>query len=323
MEQRVVFMFSGQGSHYYQMGERLFNHNNTFREVMIELDGMVKKLIGESIIKKIYQKNKGMMDSFDRLIYTHPAIFMVEYSLTQMLIQKGIKPDCVLGVSLGEYSSATIAGILNVDEALESIIVQANAVERTCPAGKMLAVLGPFSIFEDPKVNQNSELVSINYDSHFVISGESRKLDKIEQYLHNKGIYISRLPVLFGFHSSAIDPISQQFKNYLDYKSIQLPQIDFISGLYGEKMEQINTDYLWDVIRQPMKFSEAIRFLEDKCDHLYLDVGPSGTLSNFAKHHINCHSHSNTYSIMTPFKRELHNLEYFENEIIRERMGKR
>ncbi|MDX8047237.1 acyltransferase domain-containing protein [Gracilibacillus sp. S3-1-1] len=323
MEQRVVFMFSGQGSHYYHMGEQMFNHDNTFREVMIELDGIVKKLIGESIIKKIYQNNMRMMDSFDRLIYTHPAIFMIEYSLTQMLIEKGIKPECVLGVSLGEYSSATIAGILNVDEALESIIVQANAIEKTCPAGKMLAVLGPYSIFEDPMVNQNSELASINYDSHFVISGESRKLDKIEQYLQNKGIYIHRLPVLFGFHSSAIDPISQQYRNYLDNKSIQLPQIDFISGLYGEKMEQINTDYLWDVIRKPMKFSEAIRLLEDKAHHLYLDVGPSGTLSNFAKHHINSHSHSNTYSIMTPFKRELHNLDFLENKIKQERMGKR
>lgn len=323
MEQRVVFMFSGQGSQYYQMGEQLFNNDNTFREVMIELDGMVKKLIGKSIIKNIYQNNMGMMDSFDRLIYTHPAIFMVEYSLTQVLIEKGIKPDCVLGVSLGEYSSATIAGILKVEEALESIIVQANTIEKLCPAGKMLAVLGSFNIFEDPIVRQNSELVSINYDSHFVISGESRKLDKVEQYLHNKGIYIHRLPVLFGFHSSAIDPISHQYKSYLDNKSIQLPQIDFISGLYGKKMEQISTDYLWHVIRQPMNFSEAIRFLEDKDHHLYLDVGPSGTLSNFAKHHIDSHSDSNTYSIMTPFKKEVANLERLEKKLKRERMERK
>src|SRR5690625_4675590 len=312
MKQRVVFMFSGQGSQYYQMAEQLFNNDNTFREVMIELDGLAKKLIGESVIKKIYQNNMGLMDSFDRLIYTHPAIFMVEYSLTQMLIETGIKPDRVLGVSLGEFASATVAGILQVEEALESIIVQANMIEKSCPEGKMLAVFGSSNIFEDLIVHQNSELVAINFDSHFVISGENRKLSKVEQYLHNRGIHIHSLPVLFGFHSSAIDSISYQYKNYLYNKYVQLPQIDFISGLYGEKVEKINTDYFWDVIRQPMNFSDAIRFLEDKNDYLYLDVGPSGTLSNFAKHHIDSHSQSITYNIITPFNKELVNIERLE-----------
>lgn len=96
-------MYSGQGSQYYQMGKDLFDTEPIFRNEMQRLDALVRERLGVSVVDIIYDNNKRISDLFDRTLYTSPAIFMVEYAMTQTLVQKGVKPDYLLGTSLGEY----------------------------------------------------------------------------------------------------------------------------------------------------------------------------------------------------------------------------
>ena len=97
----TVFMFSGQGSQYFQMGRELFEKNETFRDWMIRLDDIPRHVSGKSVIEVLYSDVYGKGDRFDRTLLTHPAIFMVEYSLAETLVEAGVRPDMVLGVSLG------------------------------------------------------------------------------------------------------------------------------------------------------------------------------------------------------------------------------
>src|SRR5262245_6272077 len=134
-------MFSGQGSHYLQMGRALFDDNRIFRDWMMRLDDFVRQSSGTSVIETLYSDRHKAGDSFDRTLLTHPAIFMVEYSLAQTLIDLGVQPDMVLGVSVGTFAAATVAGFLGVENALTAVMRQASALEENCEAGGMTAVL--------------------------------------------------------------------------------------------------------------------------------------------------------------------------------------
>src|SRR5215467_13794723 len=99
-------MFSGQGSQYFQMGKALYENNDTFRYWMGRFDDIVRQFLGKSMIETLYSDLHGKGEPFDRTLLTHPAIFMVEYSLAQILIQAGVIPDIVLGASLGSFAAA-------------------------------------------------------------------------------------------------------------------------------------------------------------------------------------------------------------------------
>ena len=100
MSTETVFMFSGQGSQYFHMGRSLYDGNDTFRGWMDRLDDVARQCAGTSVTQALYSDARGKGEPFDRLSLTHPAIFMVEYSLTQTLMDEGI----VLAVGIPHHS---------------------------------------------------------------------------------------------------------------------------------------------------------------------------------------------------------------------------
>lgn len=310
MSKSVVFMFSGQGSHHYNMGEKLFEGNSIFRQWMYELDEIARKITGDSVISKIYSKNS--TGAFDQLLYTHPAIFMVEYSLSQVLIEAGVKPSCVLGASLGEVVAATVAGTLGYENALANIINQSKIFEENCRVSGMLAIFAPLELQNDPVIRRNSQIVGVNFESHFVISATVQKLNKIEDFLNAKQVLFQRLPVSYGFHSSLIDPAEPAIRKCLQSLILKTNTIPIVSCVNGSFLEDISHDHFWDVPRQPIQFQSAIRTLETKKAWVYLDLGPGGTFANFTKRNISASTNSITQPLMTPFNKDL---EYLSNTL--------
>ena len=98
---RVVFMFSGQGSQYYQMGRAFFDANAAFRNTMLQLNDVAAPLLGRSIIDILYDDGRRKDELFDRIEHTSAAIFIVEYALARALLNDGLKPDCLLAASMG------------------------------------------------------------------------------------------------------------------------------------------------------------------------------------------------------------------------------
>src|SRR5689334_2107347 len=115
-------MFSGQGSQYFQMGCALFSQNPVFRSWMLRQDEIVRDLSGHSVIEMLYSQRNSKSDPFTRTMLTHPAIFMVEHSLAQSLIESGVVPDMTLGSSLGSLAAATISQCVSVEDALTAVV---------------------------------------------------------------------------------------------------------------------------------------------------------------------------------------------------------
>jgi bacillaene synthase trans-acting acyltransferase len=315
MKKSIVFMFSGQGSQYYHMGKELYCKNAIFRRWMSALNDIVYKNIGLSISNEIYNETKSKADNFDHLLYTHPAIFMVEYSLARVLIESGIEPDYVLGASLGELTSAAVAGIISVEETIECLLKQAQLIENYCKLGGMVAILHNPELYNQvSSISLNSELVAVNYQSHFIISGDREKLVNVEEYLKSREVLFQTLPVRYGFHSSNIDPVEGEYKQFLGKFLLKKPNVPIISCL-NEQVTEFYPDHFWNVIRQPIYFQKVILKLEQDCQLHYIDLGPSGTLANFVRNNLRKDSLSQVYDVLTPFGQDTKKLERLKERV--------
>ncbi|WDF48904.1 ACP S-malonyltransferase [Paenibacillus sp. KACC 21273] len=315
MNKKNVLMFSGQGSQYYQMGKKLFDQDQQYRQIMLDLDKIAIDMIDISIVHTIYNNEFRNSPQFTRTLLSHPAIFMVEYALAQVLITRGIQVDYVLGSSLGEFAAATIAGVFDAPTALTCVIQQAKCFEQYSSSGSMLTVLSSVAIYDQLPQIQYCTLVSVNYDGHFVISGPVEKLASIQKYLAQQSIACQLLPVSFAFHSSAIDSAESSYLSFLKTISFQKPTLPYLSCMQGGLITAIQPDHFWQVARQPILFQQTVRQIESLGSHLYIDSSPGGTLSALVKRNLDTYSLSSTSSILAPAGDEMVNIERLCNQI--------
>jgi acyl transferase domain-containing protein len=305
---KTVFMFSGQGSQYFQMGRELYDRDDTFREWMIRLDGIAQEASGRSVIEVLYSGARAKGDPFDRALLTHPAIFMVEYSLAQSLINAGVWPDMVLGVSMGSFAAAAVAGFIGVEDAVTAVTRQAIALEECCEPGGMIAVLADSALFVEDFLSGRSELAAVNFSSHFVISARLAELAEIEAALKERDIGYQRLPVSVPFHSQWMEGAKARFESFM--RSIRLKRglLPLACCDQATILSDLSDDYFWNVVRRRIRFRETIERLEREGARRYIDLGPSGTLATFLKYVAPAKTRSTAHAILTPYGFDSKNL---------------
>jgi bacillaene synthase trans-acting acyltransferase len=303
---RTVFMFSGQGSQYYQMGRQLFDDNPVFRQWMLRLDELAYTICGERVVGAIY--GSGKADLFDRTLLTHPAIFVVEYALAQCLISEGVKPDLTLGSSLGSFAAAAVSGFIGVEDALAAVLAQARAFESSCGPGGILAVLADPALYQEPFLKLRSELAGINFSGHFVVSADQAELDVLEFGLKQRNLTHQRLAVSFAYHSRGIDQARAPFADAMRAVALRKGSLPLVCCEQGTTLTDLPEDFFWRVVRRPIRFQEAVAHLERQGRHRYIDVGPSGTLATFVKYGLPEASGSSVHPVLTPYGRDQKNL---------------
>jgi acyl transferase domain-containing protein len=289
------------------MGRELFEGNTIFRKCMEQLDRQILNTSGYSVLSELYSARHKKSASFEKIQFTHPAIFMVEYSLAQTLIHTGIKPDMTLGVSLGSMAAATVSGLVDVESALKAVLDQARIIDAYCEPGGMIAVLGDPELFQEEFLAANCELVAINFSSHFVVSAIHSRLPAIEDCLRHRGVTHQRLPVTFAFHSRWMEAAMGPFNALMQSIQHSTARLPMMCCCRGSLLSEFPPNYFWEVVRRPMQFPQAIAQLESNNVCRYIDVGPSGTLSTFLKYGLSPSSGSKAYSILTPYGQDQKN----------------
>lgn len=283
-KRRTVFMYSGQGSQYYLMGQELYEHDAIFRQSMDACDGVHVSLTGRSIVAELYNDAR-KHDELTDISIAHPALFSVGYSLTQVLLDRKIQPDCVLGYSLGEYIAATIAGALALEDAMALVVQQARLLSERAAGGGMLTVLSTVDHFErNPLLYAGSTLASVNYDQNFVVSGSHETLVRIKARLDDLAVVSVLLPVQHGFHSSLVDPIEAEFRQFVERVPTHAPRLPMYSAARVSAMEQPDGQFFWDVIRKKVDFHGLVEQMSRESNFRFVDLGPTGTLSTFIKY---------------------------------------
>lgn len=306
----IVFMYSGQGSQYYQMGISLYEHNGHFKSCMNQVDKLCSEIMGVSILKQLYETTNRPSQPFIKTTLTYPAIFMIEYALTQLLLEKNIFPNMILASSMGGFAAAVAANIFSLETALQAAIRQAQLLDEHCPEGGMLAILHDTQLYaREAYIHNFSELAAINLDSHFVISGTTENLSLITDKLQQNTITYQSLPVSHPFHSSYMDGAQASILGGMQDLILERPKLPFISCTHADFLSSLSPLHFWEMIRDPIQFQATIQLLESQQPAIYLDLGPSGTLATFVKYNLSSSSQSQQYSIVTPYGQDIKNLE--------------
>lgn len=209
----TVWLLTGQGAQYYQMGRRLYDANPTFRTWMDRLDEAAADFTGHSIVGMMYDDARAASEPFEMLTDTHPALFMVQYAMARTLLAEGFAPpDVLLGASLGEFVAAAVAGVVDPATMLFDLIRQAYLSDGHCPGGAMLMVIDDVERFEADAVYAGCELAGVNFARCVVIAGPRARIAAVAEQLGQREIGCQLLPVPVAFHSSAVDAVRVHYE---------------------------------------------------------------------------------------------------------------
>ena len=302
-------MFSGQGSQYFRMGQALYEQRPVFRHWMQRLDRIFTRAAGQSLLGTLYGQGRAKSETFDELSLTHPALFAVGFATAQTLIDGGVEPDIVLGTSVGAFIACALAGCLDVETAFAAVVGQAQAVQAHCEEGAMIAVLADPKLFEEANLSTFADLAALNFAGHFVIATSAAHVSRLEQTLRQRGLTFQRLSVRFAFHSRWIEPAGAPCTALLRSLATRAADTPIACCAGAQLLDAIPADYLWSVVRRPIRFRETIQRLESGGAVRYIDAGPAGTLATFAKYALPPGSRSQLHWILSPFGGELARLD--------------
>jgi acyl transferase domain-containing protein len=314
----VLFMFSGQGTQYYHMAEELYRQHPSFQTRMDQLELVASKYTRGSVLGHLYDGDKNKSDMFADILFSNLSIFFVEYALARTLIEEGIQPCMVVGTSMGEFAAAAVAGVISYEAVIEIIVKKSALMGNYICEGGMLAILENVELFaKTPELNENSELASVNFNQHFVVSGGRVGLEVVKAFLSKKQIVFQSLTASGAYHSSLMDNAAIEFKSFLQNFSFHLPEIKYYSCATGKSLKAFPQNHLWDALRKPILFQNTIEKIEENGPYAYLDLGPSGTLSTFVKYILSKEGASKAYALLSPFGRDMKNYEKVKSGITR------
>ena len=302
-EPGVVLMFPGQGSQYLNMGRGLYGLSPVFTEHIDTCAEILAPLLGGRDIRTAIFPADDVdpdeaADRFSAPTTVQPALFAVEYSLAQVLLELGVQPIAVAGHSIGEYVAATMAGVLTLQQALTIVALRATSTETECPPGGMIAVRMEFDkAFE--AVNQYNEgthwqeaasgvgklsVAAGNSPVHQVISGPSDQVAHMHAQLTAAGIRSSQLHVTHGFHSKLMSPAADKIQAFIDALDADgkpsLPKIPMTSNVTGLWLndEAADGEYWADHMTGTVKWAENVKALLKWQPDVLIEVGPGSTL---------------------------------------------
>jgi acyl transferase domain-containing protein len=285
--EQLVFAFPGQGSQRPGIGNDLYQESPAFREAMNEC--LAVSDVHLDIDLRELTVNVGSRDRAAQLLektcYTQPALFATEYALARHLLSLHVRPDVMVGHSVGEFVAAAIAGIMAPVEGMR-LIIERGRLMQDMPPGGMLA-LG-LSELEASKIGADHELqvAAINAPDLTVLSGQIDRIEAVERLCRDQGIDCKRLRTSHGFHSSMMDPAVEAFGAAVARLNLSPPSIPIISTATGEMLtdEQATSPGYWQShLRVPVRFSAALGTLLARGRSGVIELGPGGTLTSLAQ----------------------------------------
>lgn len=290
----VVFMFSGQGAQYVNMGLELYQTEPTFQQTIDLCSEILKPKLGLDLRHLLYpsEEQTEAVSELQQTAITQPALFVIEYALAKLWQSWGVHPKAMIGHSIGEYVAACLAGVFSLEDALTLVAARGQLMQQMLP-GAMLAIsLSEKEVQSFLEVQtlhgMSVEIAAINGPSLCVVSGMKNAVEALEKQLASQGVQCRRLHTSHAFHSKMMDSIMEPFTELVKKISLKPPQIPCLSnvtGIWITATQATDPSYWAKHLRSKVRFAEGLQQLLKQPEQILLEVGPGRTLSTLAIQH--------------------------------------
>ena len=296
---KVAFLFTGQGSQYVNMLDRLREREPVVAETFAEADRVMAPLLGKPLTEFIFidDTDPSAVDRLEQELLqteiTQPAVLATDIALTRLLAAHGIEPDLVMGHSLGEYAALVVAGALTFEAALEAVSARGSEMANLAidDNGAMAAVIAPLDEIERTVAAVDGYVVVANVNSthQAVIGGATAAVERAMATLSEQGHTAVRLPVSHAFHTAIVAPASEPLRSVLVRLGLHPPLLPIVANVDGELypmgagVEGQMLDMLAHQVASPVQFVKGLRTLYAQGARVFVEVGPKRALHGFVE----------------------------------------
>lgn len=282
---KIGYIFPGQGTQAVGMGKDIYEKYEEARNVYKLIDNA----LNENIEKLTYEKSQ---DELNKTENTQISIYAMSMAILKILESKGIKPVAAAGLSLGEYSALTAAGVISLEDGAKVVRTRGKLMQNLVPEGNwaMAAIIG----LEDNQVEEACSKVTdgfvkaVNYNcpGQVVVSGEKDAVVKAMENAKELGAKrVIELKTSGPFHTEKLQEASAELKKELEKVNFQSFEIPVIKNYNGEKYtaEDNMVEILANHVVNPVKFGKSIETMLEMGVDTFIEIGPGKTLSGFVK----------------------------------------
>lgn len=282
---KIAFLFAGQGAQYVGMGKELADNYQAALSVYNTANNVLPFNLEELCFE-------GPKEQLDLTEYTQPAILTTSVAIYSVLKEKGIVPDVVAGLSLGEYTALYAAGVFQLEELIPLVNKRGRYMQEAVPAGEgtMAAVLmaDRDTVLDACKEASSVGIVeaaNFNCPGQIVIGGQPAAVEAASSILKEKKARVMPLKVSGPFHTSMLQPAGVKLAEALAEVTMEKPNIPVMTNVTGNYI-QANDDIADLLVRQvssPVYFEDMIHAMIKDGVEAFVEIGPGKALSGFLK----------------------------------------
>ncbi|MEI7482254.1 MAG: SDR family NAD(P)-dependent oxidoreductase [Elusimicrobiota bacterium] len=293
---KIGFLFPGQGSQYVDMMRDLAAKYEVVQATFDEADRILEKMIGVNLTDTLWSKpgeSKEDLEKRENAIkqtqMTQPAMMTADMAMFRLLTSFGIKPDMVIGHSLGEYAAATAAGVFTLENGLRAVTSRAKEMStvKVKDPGKMASIGWPAEKVEKElkKIDGYVICANKNCPQQTVIAGERKAVEKAVELFVSLGVQAQEIAVSHAFHSAIIEPAIGPYRKFLENIPTApwtIPLLSNVTADYFPADKQATYDLLLKQMTSPVEFIKQLERMYADGVRTFIECGPKRVLSAFA-----------------------------------------
>ncbi|KAM9337161.1 phenolphthiocerol/phthiocerol polyketide synthase subunit C-like [Symphorus nematophorus] len=285
-DSRLVFVFCGNGVTYHGMCKQLLKHEPVFRDKIKEIAQLFQKLSSLNILDTLESEIEG--SDFNNPNVVQPLLFAIQVGITTLLRHWGVKPDAILGHSVGEVAAAHCSGILSLEDAVKVIYLR-STLQCKVTGGKML-VISNMAVSEVTalllRYSGRICLAAFNSPQSCTLSGDADAIESFHKELstsaNSQNLFLRVLDVPAAYHSHMMDPILPEIEETIGSLQVNDLDTELFSTVTGKEVEQgdfCTGEYWARNIREPVAFEQAVRSAtKGKKNTVFVEIGPRRAL---------------------------------------------